>query len=120
MQTLIEKVLPSGGKKYHKEFDTVNEMLEYWKKYAKTHNDITKTDFQRLIFCKDVKMYFILRNYNLVLARVTPTRTIQEVLHEIHCYSLGKLIATQLRVVGLLPFGEDVPKTLITAHGVCS
>ena len=73
----LRKSCRQGGKKYHKEFDTVNEMLEYWKKYTQTHNDITKTDFQRLIFCKDVKMYFILRNYNLVLARVTPARTIQ-------------------------------------------
>ena len=67
VKTLIDKVYPSGSKRYYKEFNTVNEMLEYWKKFASTHNEITSTTFQRLVYCKDVKMYFILRNYNLVL-----------------------------------------------------
>lgn len=73
VQTLIGKVYPSGSKRYYKECDTVNEMLEYWKPYASTHNNIADIQFQRLIYCKDVKMYFILRNYNLVLTEHSGT-----------------------------------------------
>lgn len=70
VQILKAMTYPSGSKKYYKEFDTVDEMLEYWKPYAGTHSDCHKVQFQRLIYCKDVKMYFVLRNYNMTTTTV--------------------------------------------------
>lgn len=65
VKNIISLAYPSGTKRYYKEFDTVDEMLAHWQKYAGTHSESYKIDFQRLIYCKDVKMYFILRNYKM-------------------------------------------------------
>lgn len=65
VENIINYLGPTGKQTYYKEYATIDEMLTNWKKYAGEHNDVNKFTFQQLVYCKDVKMYFILRNYKM-------------------------------------------------------